>query len=115
MRQPILAQSRRQSLNVGLGQADSPDSVCSPINFHLLGPVSGDERFPAYAKFASLSGTVTDLFGKPLPGFLLWLRGIGTSAQSPLAVQVDGAGRFRLEELRAGKIVLETRSCSFAL
>ena len=62
------------------------------------------------AKFASLSGTVTDLFGKPLPGFHLWLRGIGTSAQSPLAVQVDGAGRFRLEELRAGEIVLETHS-----
>ena len=62
------------------------------------------------AKFASLSGTVTDLFGKPLPGFHLWLRGIGTSAQSPVAVRTDGAGQFRLEELRAGEIVLETRS-----
>ncbi len=60
------------------------------------------------AKFASLSGTVTDLYGKPLSGFQLWLRGIGTSAQSPLAVRTDGAGRFRLEQLRAGEVVLET-------
>jgi len=62
------------------------------------------------AKFAGLSGTVTDLYGKPLGGFQLWLRGIGTSAQSPVAVRTDGAGRFRLEELRAGEVVLETRS-----
>jgi protocatechuate 3,4-dioxygenase beta subunit len=62
------------------------------------------------AKFASLSGTVTDLYGKPLSGFQLWLRGIGTSAQSQLPVRTDGAGRFRLEELRSGEVVLETRS-----
>ena len=62
------------------------------------------------AKSSSLSGTVTDLYGKPLPGFQLWLRGSGTSAQSRLAVRTDGAGRFRLEELRAGEVVLETRS-----
>ena len=62
------------------------------------------------AKFASLSGTVTDLYGKPLPGFQLWLRGIGTSAQSQLPVRTDGSGRFRLEDLRAGEVALETRS-----
>jgi NOL1/NOP2/fmu family ribosome biogenesis protein len=62
------------------------------------------------AKFASLSGTVTDLYGKPLNGFQLWLRGVGTSAQPQLPVRTDVAGRFRLEELRAGEVVLETRS-----
>jgi protocatechuate 3,4-dioxygenase beta subunit len=62
------------------------------------------------AKFASLSGTVTDLYGKPLSGFQLWLRGIGTSAQSQLPVRTDGTGRFRLEQLRAGEVVLETHS-----
>lgn len=62
------------------------------------------------AKFSSLSGTVTDLTGRPLSGFQLWLRGIGTSAQSPLPVQTDAAGRFRLEQLRAGEVRLESRS-----
>jgi hypothetical protein len=62
------------------------------------------------ASFASLSGTVTDLYGKPLSGFQLWLRGVGTSAQPRLPVQTDVVGRFRLEELRAGEVVLETRS-----
>ena len=57
-----------------------------------------------------MSGTVTDLYGKPLPGFQLWLRGIGTSAQSQLPVRTDGAGGFRLEDLRAGEVALETRS-----
>lgn len=62
------------------------------------------------AKSSSLSGTVTDLTGRPLSGFHLWLRGIGTSAQSPLLVQTDAAGRFRVEKLRAGEIRLESRS-----
>jgi hypothetical protein len=62
------------------------------------------------AKFSSLSGTVTDLSGRPLSGFQLWLRGIGTSAQSPLPVRTDAAGRFRLEKLRAGEVRLESRS-----
>lgn len=62
------------------------------------------------AKFASLSGTVTDLYGKPLSGFQLWLRGIGTSAQSQLPVRTDGTGRFHLEQLRAGEVLLQTRS-----
>ena len=62
------------------------------------------------AKSASLSGTVTDLYGKPLREFQLWLRGIGTSAQSTVAIRTDVTGRFRLDNLRAGKVVLETRS-----
>jgi protocatechuate 3,4-dioxygenase beta subunit len=62
------------------------------------------------AKFSSLSGTVTDLTGRPLSGFQLWLRGIGTSAQSPLSVRTDAAGRFQLEKLRAGEVRLESRS-----
>lgn len=62
------------------------------------------------ARFSSLSGTVTDLYGKPLSGFQLWLRGIGTSAQPPIPVRTDAAGRFRLEQLRAGEVRLESRS-----
>ena len=65
------------------------------------------------AKFSGLTGRVTDLTGRPLSGFQLWLRGIGTSAQSPLPVQTDSAGRFRLEQLRAGEVRLESRSQPF--
>jgi hypothetical protein len=62
------------------------------------------------AGFASLSGTVTDLYGKPLSGFDLWLRGIGSSAQPQVQVRTDSAGYFRVEQIRAGEVALETRS-----
>ena len=62
------------------------------------------------ADYAQLSGTVTDLAGKPLGGFALRLRGVGNSAQPPVTVETDGSGQFRLENLRAGEIRLESRS-----
>jgi hypothetical protein len=62
------------------------------------------------AEFADLSGVITDLAGQPLGRFSLWLRGVGTSAQKAVRIETDGAGRFELEDLRAGEIKFESRS-----
>ena len=62
------------------------------------------------AGFSNLSGTVTDLNGSPLRNFTLWLRSIDVASHPSIPVQTDGAGGFRLENIPAGAIELETRS-----
>lgn len=80
-------------------------------DFFTLGPEDDYREITLdFAEYSDLSGTVTDLDGRPLGGFTLWLRGEGTNAQSPIRVQTDGSGGFQLEKLRAGEVRLESRS-----
>jgi hypothetical protein len=80
-------------------------------DFLSLGPQDAYHEIELEAAgLANLSGTVSNLYGKPLSGFTLSLRGIGTSAQPRVPVQTDASGRFRLERLRAGQVALESRS-----
>lgn len=60
--------------------------------------------------FSNLSGTVTDLGGKPLGNFTLWLRSIDMASHPMTTVHTDGAGGFRLERVPSGTIKLESRS-----
>jgi hypothetical protein len=62
------------------------------------------------ADYSDLSGTITDLAGRPLGGFTLRLRGVGNNAQPAVLLETDGSGHFQLEKLRAGEIRLESRS-----
>lgn len=62
------------------------------------------------AGFSNMSGIVTDLNGSPLRNFTLWLRSIDVASHPLIPVQTDGAGGFRLEQIPAGAIELETRS-----
>lgn len=58
---------------------------------------------------SDLSGTVTDLQGAPLAGFTLWLRSM--SGRLPLVpIHTDGGGRFRLENIPAGEVKIQSRS-----
>lgn len=59
---------------------------------------------------ADLSGTLTDLSGTPLGDFMLWARNTDLGRQKPMPVHTDGAGQFRLEQIPAGAIKLESRS-----
>jgi len=76
-----------------------------------LGPDDGFREIVLEAvDYSKLSGTVTDLTGRPLGGFTLSLRGVGNNAQSPVLVETDGSGYFELDKLRTGEIRLESRS-----
>ena len=59
---------------------------------------------------ADLSGTLTDLSGAPLGNFMLWARNTDVGRQKPMPVNTDGSGQFRLEQIPAGAIQLESRS-----
>ena len=60
--------------------------------------------------FADLYGALTDLSGAPLGDFMLWARNTDVARQKPMRVQTDGSGQFRLEQIPAGSIKLESRS-----
>jgi hypothetical protein len=60
--------------------------------------------------FASLSGQMVDPEGTPLPRFSLWLRSAQATDPPNLLVTGDKRGRFRVEDLPAGRLSLDTRS-----
>ncbi len=68
---------------------------------------------PGRADPTAVSGSVTDVFGQPLAGVEVELRGTGGSA--PLAHAVsDAQGRFSLRPVEPGDYVLVARKAGFA-
>jgi hypothetical protein len=61
------------------------------------------------AAHADLSGIVTDLNGKQLAGFTLWLHALG-DARSTMQLRTDSAGKFEVQNIPAGAIKFESQS-----
>jgi protocatechuate 3,4-dioxygenase beta subunit len=94
-----------------LGVDPGEEYAAFKSEFLSIGPgdLYYDVRLDA-AGFSNLSGTVTDLGGKPLGNFTLWLRSIDVASHPMITIHTDGAGGFRLERVPSGSIKLESRS-----
>lgn len=114
-RSSTMGEYRFEEVKVGDGYTlgVEPREKYAAFKSESLGIGPGDLNYDVTLEetgVASLSGILTDLSGIPLGNFMLWASNTDAGQQKPMPLKTDGAGRFRLEQISAGAIKLESRS-----